>query len=90
MRRSAAVVSVPALIRGYPGPVDLGRANRVVDPWIDEMNRRSTTLFAHPGPPPNFDPNALGMNVALFEFMFESARMVANNDFAGRENAPTP
>ncbi len=59
----------------------LGHAS--FDPWFAEMNRRSTTLFAHPGLPPNFDPNVLGMNVALMEFMFESTRMVANMVLTG-------
>jgi predicted TIM-barrel fold metal-dependent hydrolase len=53
------------------------------DPWFDEMNRRSATLFAHPGGPPGFDPNLLGINVAVMEFMFESTRMVANMVFTG-------
>jgi predicted TIM-barrel fold metal-dependent hydrolase len=53
------------------------------DPWFAEMNRRSTTLFAHPGAPPNFDPSGLGMNVAVLEFMFESTRMVANMVLTG-------
>src|SRR6266404_2508991 len=59
----------------------LGHAS--FDPWFAEMNRRSTTLFAHPGPPPTFDPNLLGMNVAILEFMFESTRMVANMVLTG-------
>jgi 6-methylsalicylate decarboxylase len=59
----------------------LGHAS--FDPWFAEMNRRSTTLFAHPGAPPNFDPTVLGMNVALMEFMFESTRMVANMVLTG-------
>src|SRR6266850_954967 len=59
----------------------LGHAS--FDPWFAEMNRRSATLFAHPGAPPNFDPNALGVNVAVMEFMFESTRMVANMVFTG-------
>jgi predicted TIM-barrel fold metal-dependent hydrolase len=62
----------------------LGHAS--FDPWFDEMNRRSTTLFAHPGAPPNFDPNVLGMNVALLEFMFESTRMVANMVLTGAKS----
>jgi predicted TIM-barrel fold metal-dependent hydrolase len=53
------------------------------DPWFDEMDRRSTTLFAHPGGPPHFDPNALPMNVAVLEFMFESTRMVTNMVVSG-------
>jgi predicted TIM-barrel fold metal-dependent hydrolase len=59
----------------------LGHAS--FDPWFDEMNRRSATLFAHPGGPPGFDPNLLGINVAVMEFMFESTRMVANMVFTG-------
>jgi predicted TIM-barrel fold metal-dependent hydrolase len=59
----------------------LGHAS--FDPWFAEMDRRSTTLFAHPGAPANFDPNVLGMNVALMEFMFESTRMVANMVLTG-------
>jgi predicted TIM-barrel fold metal-dependent hydrolase len=59
----------------------LGHAS--FDPWFSEMDRRSATLFAHPGAPPNFDPHLLGMNVALLEFMFESTRMVANMVLTG-------
>jgi predicted TIM-barrel fold metal-dependent hydrolase len=59
----------------------LGHAS--FDPWFEEMDRRSATLFAHPGGPPNYDPHQLGLNVALMEFMFESTRMVANMVLTG-------
>jgi 6-methylsalicylate decarboxylase len=52
------------------------------DPWFDEMNRRRTTLFAHPLPPANFKP-AGALDVSILEFMFESTRMVTNMVLSG-------
>jgi predicted TIM-barrel fold metal-dependent hydrolase len=53
------------------------------DPWFDEMNRRGTTLFAHPVPPASFRPGGGGLDVSILEFMFESTRMVANLVLSG-------
>jgi predicted TIM-barrel fold metal-dependent hydrolase len=53
------------------------------DPWFDEMNRRGTTLFAHPVPPSSFRPGGGGLDVSILEFMFESTRMVANLVLSG-------
>jgi 6-methylsalicylate decarboxylase len=53
------------------------------DPWLEELNRRRTILFAHPGVPPRFEKTDVGLNVSILEFMFESTRMVANMVISG-------
>jgi predicted TIM-barrel fold metal-dependent hydrolase len=48
------------------------------DPWFEELNRRGSTLFVHP----TFTTTALrllnGLNPSVLEFMFDTARMIAN------------
>jgi predicted TIM-barrel fold metal-dependent hydrolase len=53
------------------------------DQWLEELNRRKTTLFVHPGAPPRFEMADLGLNVSILEFMFESTRTVANMVISG-------
>ena len=53
------------------------------DPWLEELNRRRTTLFVHPSVPPRFEMTDVGLNVSILEFMFESTRMVANMVISG-------
>jgi predicted TIM-barrel fold metal-dependent hydrolase len=53
------------------------------DPWLEELNRRRTTLFVHPGVPPRFEMTDVGLNVSILEFMFESTRMAANMVISG-------
>ena len=52
------------------------------DPYYEtlfaEMNRRQTTLFAHPGIPKGLDAVDIGINVSTLEFMFDTTRMVTN------------
>ncbi|AMJ66029.1 amidohydrolase family protein [Hymenobacter sp. PAMC 26628] len=47
-------------------------------PWFEEMNRRGTTLFAHPAFARASEPLSLGLNPSLLEFMFDSTRMLTN------------
>jgi predicted TIM-barrel fold metal-dependent hydrolase len=48
------------------------------DPWFEELNRRGSTLFAHP----TFTEASLtvlnGLNPSVLEFMFDTTRMIAN------------
>jgi predicted TIM-barrel fold metal-dependent hydrolase len=53
------------------------------DPWLEELNRRRTTLFVHPGVPPRYEMKDVGLNVSILEFMFESTRMIANMVVSG-------
>ncbi len=48
------------------------------DPWFEEMNRRSATLFIHPMITKTSAPLDLGLNASVMEFMFDTTRMVAN------------
>ena len=48
------------------------------DPWFEEMNRRSVTLFVHPMITKTSAPLDLGLNASVMEFMFDSTRMIAS------------
>jgi 6-methylsalicylate decarboxylase len=53
------------------------------DPWFEELNRRNATLFIHPwslSAAPKMD---LGLNLSVFEFMFDTTRMLANMVLSG-------
>jgi len=53
------------------------------DTWFGEMNRRGATLFVHPVPALNSGQVAMGINVAILEFMFDSTRMATNMVLSG-------
>jgi len=53
------------------------------DAWFAEMNRRGATLFVHPVPSLNSGQVAMGINVAILEFMFDSTRMATNMVLSG-------
>ncbi len=53
------------------------------NPWLDELNRRSATLFVHPLQPPNFDAAKNRLHVAILDFMFETTRMVTSMVLSG-------
>ena len=53
------------------------------DAFLDEMNRRGTTLFVHPAIPPHFDAQQSRTNVSVVEFMFETTRMVTTMVLSG-------
>lgn len=48
------------------------------DPWLAELNRRGATLFVHPTVTRASLPLALGLNVSVIEFMFDTTRMLTN------------
>jgi 6-methylsalicylate decarboxylase len=48
------------------------------DPWLEELNRRSTTLFAHPTTPKAGETLLIGLNDSILEFVFDTTRMIAN------------
>ena len=53
------------------------------DPWFEEMNRREVTLFIHPWTLTTASQMDLGLNHSVFEFMFDSTRMLANMVLTG-------
>lgn len=57
---------------------DVYLGDRRFDPWFEEMNRRSATLFIHPTKLSTSERTDLGINVAALEFMFDSTRMLTN------------
>ena len=53
------------------------------DPWFDELNRRGATLFIHPWTLSTAPQMSLGLNLSVFEFMFDTTRMLANMVLTG-------
>lgn len=53
------------------------------DPWFEELNRRGTTLFIHPWALSMAPKMDLGLNLSVFEFMFDTTRMLANMVISG-------
>ena len=53
------------------------------DPWCEELNRRGTTLFIHPWTLSTAAKMDLGLNFSVFEFMFDTTRMLANLVMSG-------
>jgi predicted TIM-barrel fold metal-dependent hydrolase len=49
-----------------------------VDPWLDELNRRSATLFVHPTITKAGETLLNGLNASVIEFMFDTTRMITN------------
>jgi 6-methylsalicylate decarboxylase len=48
------------------------------DPWFEELNRRSVTLFVHPTFTKATQTLLIGLNPSVLEFMFDTTRMIAN------------
>src|SRR6202171_3975098 len=48
------------------------------DPWFEELNRRSATLFVHPTITKAGETVLNGLNASVIEFMFETTRMITN------------
>src|SRR4030088_757881 len=48
------------------------------DPWFEELNRRSATLFIHPTITRAAESLLNGLNASVIEFMFDTTRMVTN------------
>ena len=61
--------------------VYLGEA--AFDAWFEELNRRSATLFIHPWTLSTASEMDLGLNHSVFEFMFDTTRMLANMVLSG-------
>jgi predicted TIM-barrel fold metal-dependent hydrolase len=57
----------------------------VYDPWFDEMGRRGVTLFIHPTILSSFPSTSLGLFPSVFEFMFDTTRMLANMVITGKK-----
>jgi predicted TIM-barrel fold metal-dependent hydrolase len=53
------------------------------EPWFEELNRRSATLFVHPDDPHGFRQADHLINVSMLEFMFETTRMVTHMVLSG-------
>jgi predicted TIM-barrel fold metal-dependent hydrolase len=53
------------------------------DPWFEELNRRGATLFIHPWTLSTAASMDLGLNHSVFEFMFDTTRMLANMVLSG-------
>jgi 6-methylsalicylate decarboxylase len=53
------------------------------DPWFEELNRRGATLFIHPWTLSTAPQMDLGLNLSVFEFMFDTTRMLANMALSG-------
>jgi predicted TIM-barrel fold metal-dependent hydrolase len=54
-----------------------------LDPLIAEIDRRGLPLFVHPSRPAASDQNGFGLPVSLYEFTFDTTRMVANLLYRG-------
>src|SRR5260370_3537227 len=48
------------------------------DPWLEELNRRSGTLFVHPTITKAAETLLNGLNASVIEFMFDTTRMITN------------
>jgi predicted TIM-barrel fold metal-dependent hydrolase len=55
----------------YPGDEKL-------EPLLAELDDRGVPVFIHPASPPDGSSNGFGLPVSLYEFTFETTRMVAN------------
>jgi 6-methylsalicylate decarboxylase len=64
---------------------DVYMGEDVYDPWFEEMNRRGVTLFIHPTVHSSFPNTSLGLFPSLFEFMFDTTRMLANMVVSGKK-----
>jgi 6-methylsalicylate decarboxylase len=48
------------------------------DPWLEELNRRSATLFVHPTTTKAGKTLLIGINDSILEFVFDTTRMITN------------
>jgi 6-methylsalicylate decarboxylase len=48
------------------------------DPWFEDLNRRSATLFVHPTITKAGQTLLSGLNASVLEFMFDTTRMITN------------
>jgi len=47
-------------------------------PWLEEPNRRSATLFAHPTTTKAGKTLLIGLNESILEFVFDTTRMITS------------
>jgi predicted TIM-barrel fold metal-dependent hydrolase len=64
---------------------DVYMGEDVYDPWFEEMNSRGVTLFIHPTIHSTFPSTSLGLFPSIFEFMFDTTRMLANMVVTGKK-----
>jgi predicted TIM-barrel fold metal-dependent hydrolase len=64
---------------------DVHLGEDVYDPWFEEMNSRGVTLFIHPTILSSFPDTSLGLYPSVFEFMFDTTRMLANMVITGKK-----
>jgi len=64
---------------------DVYMGEDVYDPWFEEMNRRAVTLFIHPTIHSSFPSTSLGLHPSVFEFLFDTTRMLANMVITGKK-----
>src|SRR5258707_10505033 len=57
------------------------------DPWLEELNRRSATLFVHPTITRAGETLLNGLNASVIEFMFDTTRMITNMVATAPRNA---
>jgi 6-methylsalicylate decarboxylase len=60
----------------YPG-------DTLLDPILAELDRRKVPVFVHPATPPSDGRADFGLPVSLYEFTFDTTRMVANLLYSG-------
>ncbi len=70
------------LLTHYRG-VYLGDAS--LEPLFYELHRRRAVAFIHPSTPPSKDQPLFGLPPSLYEFTFDTTRMVANLLYSGLE-----
>ena len=63
------------------GGVYLG--DQRLEPVFAELSRRNAVVFLHPTPPPGWQQTALGRPAAMVEYVFDTARTVADLLLAG-------
>lgn len=68
------------LLTNYRGTY-LGDA--ALDALFAELNRRQVVAFIHPSTPPGTDQPTFGLPPSLYEFTFDTTRMVANLLYSG-------
>src|SRR5258707_4737791 len=68
------------LLTNYRGTY-LGDA--ALDALFAELNRRQVVTFIHPSTPPSKDQPTFGLPPSLYEFTFDTTRMVANLLYSG-------
>lgn len=68
------------LLTNYRGTY-LGDA--ALDALFAELNRRQVVAFIHPSTPPSTDQPTFGLPPSLYEFTFDTTRMVANLLYSG-------